>query len=162
MYQHTSFFLWDHFRELQTLSVVAEWELICSLHCEFSCEPLCQSTIHSSCGPVMQGQKLIQKEEKLVNKKGEAYVGRRNGACGTWVGRCRRISLAGLRRHIGRIHRCFNCVEVRFLLKLTNILLVAYSLVAKPIRDLRTRQMSFAFILSAMHLICWHPHPTIV
>lgn len=162
MYQHTSFFLWDHFRELQTLSVVAEWELICSLHCEFFLWTIMSVHYTLILWSSYARTKAYTKEEKLVNKKGEAYVGRRNGACGTWVGRCRRISLAGLRRHIGRIHRCFNCVEVCFLLKLTNILLVAYSLVAKPIRDLRTRQMSFAFILSAVHLICWHPHPTIV
>lgn len=63
--------------------------------------------------------------------------GRRDGACVTWVGRCRRVSLASLRRHIGSIHRCLHRVEVRLLLELTDVLLVAYSLVAKPIGDLR-------------------------
>lgn len=42
-----------------------------------------------------------------------------------------------MRRHIGSVHCRFYCVQVRFLLELTNVLLVPNSLVAKPIRDLR-------------------------
>lgn len=85
---------------------------------------------------------MLESSKTKACKWEVGFEGKWNGAYGTWVGRCRRVSLAGLRRHIGSIHRCFDCVEVRFLLELTNVLLVAYSLVAKPIRDLRDRWMS--------------------
>lgn len=54
----------------------------------------------------------------------------------TWVGRCWRVGLAGLRWNIGSVHRRFNCVQICFFLELSNVLLIAYSLIAKPIRDL--------------------------
>lgn len=87
--------------------------------------------------------------QKLKPVSGQFYwaqlVGRWNGACSTWVGCCWRVGLASLSRDIGSIHCCFNCVEVRFLLELTDVLLVAYSLVPKPIRDLR-EQMGVSFV----------------
>lgn len=79
-------------------------------------------------------------------------VGRWNGACSTWVGCCWRVGLASLSRDIGSIHCCFNCVEVRFFLELTDVLLVAYSLVPKPIRDLRNRSVSVMGIQWCHHI----------
>lgn len=81
-------------------------------------------------------------------------VGGWDGACGTWVGCCWGVSLTGLRRHVGSIHCCFNCVQVCLLLELTNVLLVAYSLVAKPIRDLRIKWTSdiWMWLLFCIHL----------
>lgn len=72
-----------------------------------------------------------------VDKLFKQNYGMRWDCANTWVGCCWRVSLTGLRWHIRSIHRRFNRVQISFFLELTDVLLVAYSLVAKPIRDLK-------------------------